>query len=56
MLTNHKGDAMLEYVILGALVLAVVGAIIYSVATAVSGQGAKTGTWVTSINVPATHP
>ena len=31
MFRNHRGDAILEWVVLGAIVVAVIGAVVYSV-------------------------
>jgi len=56
MFTNHKGDAILEYVVLGALVIAVVGVVAYTIATKGAGEGNNLATWSDSINVPAAHP
>lgn len=56
MFTSHKGDAILEYVVLGALVLAVVGVVAYTIATKGAAEGTNTGNWIDSINVPAAHP
>jgi len=56
MFTNHKGDAILEYVVLGALVIAVVGVVAYTIATKGAGEGNNLATWIDSINVPAAHP
>jgi hypothetical protein len=42
-----------EWLIGAALVIAVVGAMIFTVATNASAQGGKVGSWITSINVPA---
>ena len=56
MFTNHMGDAILEYVVLGALVLAVIGVVAYTIATKASGQGTATGNWINSIAAPSAHP
>ena len=54
--TNHKGDAILEWVVLGSLVIAVVGVIAYTIAKNGGAQGTLLSTWITSIGVPAAHP
>ena len=36
MLTKHKGDAMLEWVILAAVILAVIGTALYAVTVSIS--------------------
>jgi len=56
MFTNHKGDAILEYVVLGALVISVVGVVAYTIATKGAGEGNNLATWIDSINVPPAHP
>jgi len=56
MFSKHKGDAILEWVILGALVIAVVGVVAYNVAKNGSTQGTALGNWITSIAVPSAHP
>ena len=56
MFTNHMGDAILEYVVLGALVLAVIGVVAYTIATKAGSQGTATGNWINSIAAPSTHP
>ena len=56
MFTNHIGDAILEWVVLGALVIAVVGIVAYNVATKGGAQGTALGNWINSIAVPSAHP
>jgi hypothetical protein len=56
MLSNHVGDAILEWVVLGALVIAVVGIVAYTVASKGGTQGTSLGNWITSISVPSAHP
>jgi len=56
MFSKHMGDAILEWVVLGALVIAVVGIVAYSVASKGSAQGTSLGNWITSIAVPSAHP
>lgn len=52
-LFGKKGLSMVEYILGGALALAVVGAAVYAVAQATSGQGANTET---SINAMPPQP
>ena len=53
MLRNHIGDAILEWVVLGALVIAVVGVVAYSIATAGATEGGNLKSWIDGINVPS---
>ena len=36
--TNHRGDAILEWIILGAVVIAVLGAALYAVSRSINGK------------------
>jgi len=56
MFSKHKGDAILEWVVLGALVIAVVGGVAYTIAKNGSTQGTALSSWITSIAVPTAHP
>ncbi len=56
MFSKHRGDSILEWVILASLVIAVVGGVVYTIISNGSTQGTNVGKWVTSINVPAAHP
>jgi hypothetical protein len=56
MFKNHIGDAILEWVVLGALVIAVVGIVAYNIASKGSAQGTNLGNWINSIAVPTAHP
>ncbi len=56
MFRQHRGDAILEWVVLGALVIAVVGGVAYTIAKNGSTQGTALGKWITSIAVPTAHP
>ena len=38
MFTNHRGDAILEWIILGAVVITVIGAALYAIATSISSK------------------
>ena len=38
MFTNHRGDAILEWIILGAVVIAVIGASLYAIATGIANK------------------
>ena len=55
MFTEHQGN-MVEYVITITAVILVVGAILFTIYNAVKTQGTNAGGWITSVNVPATHP
>jgi hypothetical protein len=56
MFTNHKGTTTLEWVVIGALVILILGVISWTIATKANGEGASTGNWIDSINVPNAHP
>ena len=56
MFKNHIGDAILEWVVLGALVIAVVGIVAYNIASKGGAQGTALGNWINSIAVPSAHP
>jgi len=53
---NHTGDAILEWVVLIALVVVVGGVVAYTVATQGGAEGTATGNWIKSLNVPSAHP
>ena len=53
MIRNHIGDAILEWVVLGVLVIAVVGVVAYSIATAGATEGSNLESWIDGINVPS---
>ena len=38
MFTRHHGDAILEWIILGAVVIAVIGVALYAIATSISNK------------------
>ncbi len=52
MFHNHVGDVVLEWVVLVALVVAVVGVIAYAIATAGATEGNNLKSWIDGINVP----
>ena len=56
MFTNHRGTNTLEWVVGAAAVILLIGAIIFTIATKTNGEGASTGNWIDSVNVPSTHP
>ena len=38
MLTKHYGDAILEWIILGAIVIAVIGGVLYAVSQSIANK------------------
>ena len=38
MFKNHHGDAILEWIVLGAVVIAVIGVALYAIATSISNK------------------
>jgi hypothetical protein len=38
MFTNHNGDAILEWIILGAIVIAVIGSVLYAVSQSIANK------------------
>ena len=50
---NHRGTSALEYVVVAAIALAVLGVAIWSFVQAASGEGGNVTTWITGIAVPA---
>ncbi len=52
-LSGRKGIDLAEWLVGAALVIAVVGVMIYTVATNASAQGEHVSTWINSISVPA---
>ncbi|MBC8507902.1 MAG: hypothetical protein H8D34_23795 [Chloroflexi bacterium] len=53
MLRNHIGDAVLEWVVLGVLVIAVVGVVAYNIATAGATEGGNLESWIDGLDVPS---
>lgn len=53
MFRNHIGDAVLEWVVLGVLVIAVVGVVAYNIATAGATEGGNLESWIDGLNVPS---
>jgi len=53
MLRDHVGDAILEWVVLGVLVIAVVGVVAYSIATAGATEGGNLESWIDGLDVPS---
>lgn len=49
---KHRGDAILEWVVLGVLVIAVVGIVAYSIATNAGTEGTNLASWINGLNVP----
>ena len=56
MLTKHRGDSILEWIILASVVIAVLGVVGYGIASKGSAQGNNVSAWITSLNVPVAHP
>ena len=38
MFTHHHGDAILEWIVLGAVVIAVIGGVLYAVSQSIAGK------------------
>jgi hypothetical protein len=53
MFSKHQGTSILEWVVTGVLVVAVVGVVAYSIATKGAAEGTSLGNWIDGINVPA---
>jgi len=56
MFATHRGDAILEWVVLGALVIAVVGVVAYTIAKNSNIQGFTVTDLISKISVPSAHP
>ena len=50
---QHRGESMLEYIVMGAIAIAVLGMAIWAVVQSASGQGSNVETWIDGIGVPA---
>ena len=50
---QHRGESMLEYIVMGAIALAVLGVAIWTVVQSASTEGGNVSTWIDNINVPA---
>ena len=50
---NHRGTSALEYVVVAAIALAVLGVAIWSFVQAASGEGGNVTTWIGGIAVTA---
>jgi len=50
---QHRGQSMLEYLIVGAIGIAVLGLAIWAVVQAASSQGGNVKTWIDGIGVPS---
>ena len=50
---SHRGTSALEYVVVAAIALAVLGVAIWAFAQAASGEGGNVTTWISGISVPA---
>jgi len=49
---RHRGDAILEWVVLGVLVIAVVGIVAYSIANNAGTEGTNLASWIGGLDVP----
>ncbi len=56
MFRHHRGDAILEWVVLGALVTAVVGVVAYTIAEKSETQGLAVANLISKIAMPSAHP
>ena len=50
---QHRGESMLEYIVMGAIALAVLGVAIWSVVQSASAEGSNVASWISGIGVPA---
>lgn len=50
---GHRGKSMLEYIVMGAIALAVLGVAIWTVVQSASTEGGNVSSWINGINVPA---
>ncbi len=50
---EHRGESMLEYIVMGAIALAVLGVAIWSIVQSASAEGSNVANWISGINVPA---
>ena len=53
MLTDRKGLSLLEYVVGGAIVIALLGVSVYSIATKANAEGGNVAAYIDGINVPS---
>ncbi len=53
MLFNNRGNEGPEYVVVGAVVITLVTAILYTIMTTVQGKGTGVNTYIGGITVPA---
>ncbi len=52
MLRNHKGLTAVEYIVVGAVSIALLGIAVWSMATNANGQGNNVASWISGINAP----
>lgn len=52
MFSDHKGIEMGEFVTALALVIVVIGAVIWAISQSAKTQGTNVSSWITSLNVP----
>jgi len=53
MFRKHKGVSALEYIVVGAVAIALLGLAIWGIATNANGQGNNVASWITGINAPS---
>ena len=53
MFRNHIGDSILEWVVLGVLVIAVIGVVAFNIATAGATEGGNLESWIDGLDVPS---
>jgi len=56
MFHQHQGEAILEWVVLGAVVIAVVGAVVYTITNSSKTQGLAAADQISKIAAPTAHP
>jgi len=54
MFTKSIGDSAVEWIVVAAVVLAVVGTIVWTITQSAKTQGGNVSSWITGINVPTT--
>jgi len=50
--TKHRGEAAVEYVVIAAIAIAVLGVAIWGIVQAASGEGSSVADWIGNISVP----
>jgi hypothetical protein len=52
MFLKHKGESMLEWIVLAVLVVAVLGLAVYSLGTSAQGEATRLSSWLTGLSLP----